>query len=213
MTSHRFLTFVEDVSATSSVAGESSEAGKVIELYRKHSGKDPTHLVWLDGIEEAYFSSLSWIGTPCKSSSQSDRDQRRNHLNSLDSKKLSVFLLALHKEGNSAFYDELTEGAWLEISIFNSKETESVPGHQSADYEQETVEVVWTLFDSRVEKPVLSKLRNVFCLDHLDEADFNFHKPINYQFVPYKNSRVVFREIDEGTASGVHHFARRPREV
>ncbi len=54
MTSNRFLAFVEDVSATNSVVGESNEANEVIELYRENCGKDPTHLVWLDGIEEFY---------------------------------------------------------------------------------------------------------------------------------------------------------------
>jgi len=45
MTSHQFLAFVEDVSTSISVADGSNEAGRVIELYRKNSGKDPTHLV------------------------------------------------------------------------------------------------------------------------------------------------------------------------
>ena len=213
MTSHRFLAFDEDVSATCSVAVESSEAGNVIEIYRKFSGKDPTHLVWLDGIEEAYFNSLSWIGTPCDSSLKPDRDQRRNHLNSLDSNKLSVFLLALHKEDNSAFYEQLAESAWLEVSIFDSQETGSVPGLQSADYEQERIEVVWIVFENRVDRDLLSKLRNVFSLDHLEEASFSSHELIHYQFMPYRNPKFVIRDIDIGTEPGIQYWARGPREV
>lgn len=191
MTSHRFLAFVEDISATSSVAGESSEAGKVIELYRENSGKDPTHLVWLDGIEEAYFNSLAWIGTPCNSNSKSDRDQRKNHLNSLDPKKLSVFLMALHKDDNSAFYDDLAEGAWIEVSVFNTGVTDSVPGHQSADYEQERIDVVWIVLKKCRDRDLLTKLRNVFSLDHLEEANFNTCTQIHYRFTPYKNPKFI----------------------
>ena len=204
MTSHRFLAFVEDVSATNSVAGESSEAGKVI---------DPTHLVWLDGIEEAYFTSLSWIGTSCNSNSQSDRDQRRDHLNSLDPNKLSVFLLALHKDDNSAFYEELAEGAWLKVNIFNTALTDSMPGLQSADYEQKRIDTVWIVLKKCSDRGLLSKLRNVFNLDHLEEANFYSHELNHYQFIPYKNPKFVITEVDVGTEPDTQKFVRRPREV
>tara|TARA_R100000306_G_scaffold60390_1_gene60446 strand:- start:284 stop:925 length:642 start_codon:yes stop_codon:yes gene_type:complete len=213
MTSHRFLAFVEDVSASSSIADESSEAGRVIELYRKNLGQEPTHLVWLDGIEKPYFESLTWIDTPCDSNSQLDREQRKHHLNSLDPSKLSVFLLALHKDDNSAFFDELVETAWLEVSIFDSQETDSVPGLQSPDYEQERIEEVWIVFERRVERDGLSKLRNVFSLDHLAEADLSIHKPIYYQFTPYQHLRIDFFEISGGNETGTIHPANRPREV
>jgi len=213
MTSHQFLAFVEDVSASISVADESNEAGKVIELYRKNSGKDPTHLVWLDGIEQTYFESLKWVDTPFDSNSQSDREQRKDHLNSLDPNKLSVFLLALHKDDNSAFFDELVETAWLEVSICDSQETDSVPGLQSPDYELERIEEVWIVFERRVEGNGLSKLRNVFSLDHLAEADFTIHTPVHYQFEPYKNLRWRFTEIDAGNETATNHNVNRPREA
>ncbi|PPI83333.1 hypothetical protein KEHDKFFH_15320 [Marinobacter maroccanus] len=213
MTSHQFLAFVEDVSASISVADESNEAGKAIELYRKNSGKDPTHLVWLDAIEKTYFESLMWVNTPFDSNSPSGREQRRDHLNSLDPSKLSVFLLAIHEDDNSAFFDELVETAWLEVSIYDSQETNSVPGLQSPDYEQERIDVVWIVFESRVEGDGLAKLRNVFSLGHLAEADFNIHKPIYYQFTPYQHLRIDFFEISGGNETGTIHPANRPREV
>ena len=213
MASHQFLAFVEDVSASISVADESNEAEKVIELYRKNSGKDPTHLVWLDGIEQTYFESLKWVDTPFDSNSSSYRKQRKDHLNSLDPNKLSVFLLALHKDDNSAFFDELVETAWLEVSICDSQETDSVPGLQSPDYEQETIEKVWIVFERRVEGDVLSKLRIVFSLDHLAEADFNIHKPIQYQFEPYINPRRGSTENGVGNEPATNHYFNRPREA
>jgi len=169
--------------------------------------------VWLDGIERTYFDSLTWTDTPCDSNSPLDREQRRDHLNSLDPSKLSVFLLALHKDDNSAFFDELVETAWLEVSIFDSQETDSVPGLQSPDYEQERIDVVWIAFESRVEGDGLSKLRNVFSLDHLAEADFNTHKPVHYQFEPYKNLRWDFTEISAGNETATNHYVNRPREA
>tara|TARA_R110000851_G_scaffold332960_2_gene510603 strand:- start:484 stop:879 length:396 start_codon:yes stop_codon:yes gene_type:complete len=131
----------------------------------------------------------------------------------LDPSKLSVFLLALHKDDNSAFFDELVETAWLEVSIFDSQETDSVPGLQSPDYEQERIDVVWIAFESRVEGDGLSKLRNVFSLDHLAEADFNTHKPVHYQFEPYKNLRWDFTEISAGNETATNHYVNRPREA
>lgn len=214
MTSNRFLAFVEDVSATNSVVGESNEANEVIELYRENCGKDPTHLVWLDGIEEFYFNSLPWIGTPCDSTSKRDREVRRSHLNSLDSSKLSVFLVALHKDDNSLLFEELAESAWLEVSIFKTGVTGSVPGLQSADYEQQETKTVWIVLTKCLDRGLLSKLKNAFSLDHLEEANFNLNELTLYQFIPYKNPRFTIKEIELGTDElGGHYFVRRPREV
>jgi hypothetical protein len=122
-------------------------------------------------------------------------------------------LLALHKDDNSAFFDELIETAWLEISIFDLQETDSVPGLQSPDYEQERIEKVWIVFERRIEGDELSKLRIAFSLDHLAEADFNIHEPIQYQFKPYINPRRGFTENGVGSEPGMNDFENWRREV
>ncbi len=221
-----FYVFVEDIEAldweNSSSFEQSLPAGMKAALTARRAGdhSEPTHLVWLDAIEQNHFDSLNWADEACEVNNPTQGAQRRADLLTLDPERMRTLILLVDPRAEDAeLYCDLRRAAWHRIVIGDG---EGTPVVIASDFEQalEGDSEVRNMLEADVciGEP-LQRLLNVFNVDFVPDLRLDeYGSPVqNRSPVPEEPPGLMDLLVrdDEGESAhdGNDHYREPPMQM
>ena len=171
-----FYAFVESIERLASDVPLDSLSPAIASLMEARQASrlpSPTHLVWLDCIDQDFFDALPWKGTKIEINAPIEGERRRRELLDIPEKHLRVVLLPLESHDQTGILGEFRTTAWHRVEVGGS---EGSPSTLGADFEsaiEGPFQVELLRHQESYHGNALSPFISTFNLDFIEDMRFD----------------------------------------